>query len=535
MNSFFGKSGRSDKTVNILLHIAVPVTLCLLLVAFQFNMLEDDRQRHLLRAQGDAHDLGSTVASSIAGSFENIDLTLQAAVDHVELWNGSNLASNIPSPTLLKLQNRVPSVIELASSDANGNIVFYSKGDKAENLSVADRDYFRRLKNDPSAAMTISEPLMGHVSKRWVLICARRYNRPNGEFGGIVLASVELEGYLNRLSGGQIKLSGDDAFLLRDDASHAIIRYAKGRQDIGVTGNTVNSENLNRLGKAHAETGLYVSNSAVDNVERIYYYQRISGRAMNLVVGISVKDALNEWQAESKKTWLETGALVMVILIAGFLVYRSRQRQLLAFTEIQHIQIQLEQTNLELGRLSTTDGLTGLANRRKFDEVGPHEWSRAMRKCEPLAVAMVDVDFFKIYNDRYGHQAGDQCLTAIARVLATGLRDGSDFIARYGGEEFVILLPGQNVQGAFEVLDRLRADVEAMAIPHMGSAASSVITITAGFATVIPVAGISLDNLIEQADQSLYAAKSKGKNQVIGAQGSQTWSSNQRKLPVFGA
>jgi len=532
MKKLFGRSGRSDHTVNLLLHIAVPVVLCILLVAFQFKELQDDRQQHVEQAQVNAHDLGSTVAISIAGSFENIDLTLQAAVDHVEQWNGKDVDFNTVNATFQKLQNRVPSVILLKSTDPNGKIVFTSGNERSDSLSVTDRDYFQALKNDPYAAMMISRPLLGRISKRWVLICARRFNLPNGEFGGIVFASVELEGYLNRLSGGEIKLSGDDVFLLRDDESHAIIRYSKGKQDMGVMGSEVNSDNLNRLGKAHAENGIYVSNSAVDHVERIYYYQRISGRPMNLVVGISVKDALNEWQVESKKTWIETFTLVLAILSVGYVVYRTRQRQLQAFSEIQNIQTQLERTNLELGRLSTTDGLTGLANRRKFDEVGPHEWLRAMRKRESLAVAMLDVDFFKIYNDRYGHQAGDQCLIAIARVLAAGLRDGSDFIARYGGEEFVILLPGQDADAAFEVLERLRRDVEALAIPHMGSSIKSVITISAGFASIVPSQGITLENLIEQADRGLYAAKRKGKNQVVGAVENRVWSNSNWKIHV---
>ena len=255
---------------------------------------------------------------------------------------------------------------------------------------------------------------------------------------------------------------------------------------------------------------------------------------MNLVVGISVQDALAEWQSEASKTWLITGTFLALIILAGFLIYSSRQRQLQAFAKMQYMQTQLEQTNLELARLSTTDGLTGLANRRRFDEVGPHEWMRAMRNREPLAVAMLDVDFFKIYNDRYGHQAGDQCLARIARALSRGLRDGSDFIARYGGEEFVILLPGQNANDAYEVLERLRADILALAIPHEGSAAAPVVTFSVGFATVVPEPGITLENLLEQADQSLYAAKRRGKNQVVGASENRIAWSLYRRLQVFG-
>ena len=129
---------------------------------------------------------------------------------------------------------------------------------------------------------------------------------------------------------------------------------------------------------------------------------------------------------------------------------------------------------------------------------------------------MVDVDFFKIYNDLYGHQAGDQCLKLVAKTLSAGLRDGSDFVARYGGEEFIILLPGQHAEGAYDVLDRLRRDIAEMKLAHSGSKFLSVITFSVGFAVMVPQPGKTLIELIEQADQNLYMAKRKGKNQVYG-------------------
>ena len=166
--------------------------------------------------------------------------------------------------------------------------------------------------------------------------------------------------------------------------------------------------------------------------------------------------------------------------------------------------------------MSTTDSLTGLANRRKFEEVIAHEWSRAQRKKEPLAVAMVDIDFFKIYNDLYGHQAGDLCLKIVAKTLAAGLRDGSDFVARYGGEEFIVLLPGQGAEGTYEVLERLRHDVANKKLKHSGSKNFSILTFSAGFAVTIPDQGKTIRDLIAQADQYLYQAKRSGRNQVVG-------------------
>ena len=524
-------------------HIVAPFILCVLLILFQYKALQDDRQSYLDQAQLNAHDLGSTLGLSIAASFENIDLTLQAAIDHIQLaQSAQEMDGNSINFTLLKLQSRVPSLARISAIDETGHILFLSQGDKSELPALGERDYFLELKKNLQTGMVISRPMINQVTKKWEIICARRINRQNGDFGGIVVASVELEGYLNRLYGSEIKLSGDDMFVLRDDDGSTIIRYAKGKQEMDVMSVKVNPDNSTLSGKAHTSNannagsaaGSAAGSTAVDRIERIYYYQRIGNRPMNLVVGISVQDALVMWQSESKKAWIETYSLIAVIIIAAYVINRSRQRQLSAFSEIQKIQLKLEQSNKELAKLSTTDGLTGLANRRRFDEVAPHEWQRAMRKREPLAIAMIDVDFFKIYNDKYGHQAGDQALTVIADTLAKGLRDGSDFIARYGGEEFVILLPGQNAKGAYEVLERLREDIEALAIPHLGSDINAVITISAGFASFVPRPNVSLDNLIELADQSLYAAKRKGKNRVVGLSGSRLMLNPRARNQVYG-
>lgn len=177
----------------------------------------------------------------------------------------------------------------------------------------------------------------------------------------------------------------------------------------------------------------------------------------------------------------------------------------------------LEHANSKLADLSTTDGLTGIPNRRKFDEVGFVEWQRAMRQQEMLAIAIVDVDHFKIYNDHFGHQAGDICLRTVAQSLLNGLRRSGDFVARYGGEEFIIVLPGQDAPRASETLNKLRQSVEAMRLPHPGNAVMPFVTFSAGYACAIPQADLSLAHILEMADKNLYKAKRNGRNQVCGS------------------
>lgn len=179
----------------------------------------------------------------------------------------------------------------------------------------------------------------------------------------------------------------------------------------------------------------------------------------------------------------------------------------------------LEELNKELQNLADRDGLTDVANRRRADAYLEESWLRLRREAQPLTVIMLDVDYFKVYNDNYGHQAGDDCLIRIAAKVQSELHRSSDCIARYGGEEFILILPNTDVSGALEVGERVRAAVESMAIAHEFSAASNVVTISVGSATVVPVQNklFSTEELIHKADIALYKAKQLGRNQVQSA------------------
>ena len=185
-----------------------------------------------------------------------------------------------------------------------------------------------------------------------------------------------------------------------------------------------------------------------------------------------------------------------------------------------------EQNRLEarLRELSSTDGLTGLANRRTFDETIAAEWARAARNLQPLSLLMIDIDQFKLYNDREGHPAGDECLRQVARAIGSAARRPGDLAARYGGEEFVVLLPTTPAEGAAAVAERLRAGVEALALPHRASTAAPVVTVSVGVGTIVlgeeAIPGDvnpASHFLIMRADRALYEAKHTGRNRVVSA------------------
>ncbi|MCL1465206.1 diguanylate cyclase [Argonema galeatum] len=182
---------------------------------------------------------------------------------------------------------------------------------------------------------------------------------------------------------------------------------------------------------------------------------------------------------------------------------------------------QLEIANQKLHRLATTDSLTGIANRRRFDEIIDIEWRRAAREQIPLSIIMCDIDFFKLYNDSYGHPAGDSCLQQIAQVIVSAGKRPADLVARYGGEEFAIILPNTDPAGALIVAQEIRAKVEMLNFPHMKSPVSQYVTISVGVAS-IEFSGTTWERylqkspytLIQDADRALYHAKAKGRNRI---------------------
>ena len=175
----------------------------------------------------------------------------------------------------------------------------------------------------------------------------------------------------------------------------------------------------------------------------------------------------------------------------------------------------LEAANQKLTQLTVTDALTGLANRRHFDSVFAEEWARAQRSGQPLALLMLDVEFFKAYNDHYGHQAGDDCLRRIAHFLRGAARRAGDLVARYGGEEFVVVAADTDLAAALNLAEAMRATVAAAAIPHaVSSLAGGTATVSIGVAVAVPRYGDAPEHLLSRADEALYRAKSRGRNQV---------------------
>lgn len=214
---------------------------------------------------------------------------------------------------------------------------------------------------------------------------------------------------------------------------------------------------------------------------------------------------------------IEVGGDDYIMKPVGSVVVQAKVRAMFRLVQMQRALVklagQLNDANQELQRLSMTDGLTGIANRRMFDDTLLREWRRCMRLKRPISIVMLDVDHFKKYNDRYGHQDGDECLKTVAQEVQRLAPRAGDLVARYGGEEFVMILGDTDEDGALWVAERIRQHVADLNLPHKDSNFGHV-TVSCGVSSVLPGSDLSVEMLVKSADNALYLSKNQGRNMV---------------------
>jgi diguanylate cyclase (GGDEF)-like protein len=259
-------------------------------------------------------------------------------------------------------------------------------------------------------------------------------------------------------------------------------------------------------------SGNAIFTAVSDGVERVYSYRHLQRYPLVVAAAQSKKEVLAEWRAN---TLLHSGGVALLVIMLGILgarLIRQIQWRAQAEAKVMESEQQLQASNRILQAYALQDGLTGLANRRGFDAGLREEFMRAMRNGRPLALIMIDADYFKQYNDTYGHPAGDACLRSIGLAIKANQNRPGDLSARYGGEEMAVLLPDTGMDGALAVAEKIRLTILGLKIAHTGSP-FGVLTISAGIAACVPVRHGDTDaQLLEAADKALYLAKSAGRN-----------------------
>lgn len=455
------------------------------------SVMLDMRRSEAELAHQMLENLASGIDSDIARNIELYDLSLRA------------VAINMISPEINSVSKPLRQLIlfDHAATDRHfGAIqVFDSTGKLTVDASTldplpedhSDEEYFKIHRDQPNASLFISRPMLHHGA--YAIVLSRRITGEDGRFLGVVAGSIRFS-YFHDLF-GRLRLADDDIItVLRRDGT-VIMRKPF---DLDVIGK--NLGDLPGVKRALSEpSGSYSGLATAAHSPRLYVW-RDGTRPLVVLVGKRWEDIYRLWRVEATRIGAIMAVLAIFVLAVTLFLAREIGRRAAAEEKLEE--------------LATTDALTGLRNRRKFDVSIETEWRRAVRQRRPLALLMIDADHFKTFNDSFGHQAGDEVLIGIAICISDSVRRAADCAARYGGEEFAVLLPGLSPTEAFAVAETIRLKVE------QWSGETGTTTVSIGVASMIPDAKTEWTVMLHAADTALYAAKADGRNRTVLASSS---------------
>lgn len=488
----------------------VLVMLCVLLVAAQAWSAWSARQSRLAEHAAATSNMAGALAAQAESTIRIVETVLAGVVERVE---HDGMAP--PEAERLRTQMRH---MALQVKELHGLFVYGADGrwlatslDGPVAGNNADREYFEYHRNKRSRNTYIGKPVRSRSSGVWVLPVSRRLDHPDGSFAGVALGTIRIAFFAELYEGFDVGKEGV-VLLMRDDGTLIYRRPFHEK----LVGTDMSNGAIFRMIRSSGPAGTAMLRSDIDGVLRLYSHRQLGALPLVVATAQSKREILEEWR---QSTLFTSGVTMLVlVLLAGVGVRLVRQivirDQLEA--ELRIAEEHLRERNRELTELATRDSLTGLANRRHFEETLRLEIKRARRTGAPLSLVLLDVDFFKKYNDQYGHVAGDECLRQVAAALRDNLARPTDLAARYGGEEFAIVLPATGQVGGRYIAERLRLAIMELGIAHAGNP-PGIATISGGVCTLHGAPGLDedLDAFVRQADALLYRAKAEGRNRVV--------------------
>lgn len=580
------------------------------------------RDAVLKGAETEMANVARSLTQHAEDSLDLLDSGVVGVVSRLEM-DGAGPATIAKLRTLLEARKRaVERIHSLAIIGDQGNWLTLPG---TIGSTFSDDAFFRHHQLSAKREAHVGHPVKSLLDGEWVVTLSRRFNKPDGSFGGVVLATISSK-YLSHFY-EQFEIGRNSSVALTHGDGPIVARNPSNDKFVG---RNVGDTPLFRDASLQRPGGAYHFKSPLDGAQRVSFFKRSSRYPLVLLATVDKDELLAPWRAAAISRMLYVVALVMLIAVIGAVLVRQLQRgqrmaaaliekeahfRLLAEgssdmvtriglderlryvspssvrlvgwranqligtpalagvnpedrPQVQAIvdamkrgekeearlvyrnshrengEVWLESTmrvtrkangNIDgvvaisrditehkkletrLETLAIEDSLTGLANRRRFDERLKDEWARAYRDRSSLALLMVDVDHFKSYNDEYGHPAGDACLRRVAQVIAGEMQRPGDLAARYGGEEFAILLPNTDAEGCARIGDRIRRAIREAGLVHTSNRAIGCVTASLGGAACRPVlertAGVA--SLVEAADQALYGAKEAGRNRLM--------------------
>ncbi|MDQ2989221.1 MAG: diguanylate cyclase, partial [Pseudomonadota bacterium] len=395
------------------------------------------REAYLADANTTTINMARALADHAEASFDLVDTILIGVVERVQHGELATEPDRLHD-VLVEMVARTPSLQGLFLYDASGRWLLNSLPGPAPLLNNADRDYFIYHRTHADKATRIGAPLRSRSSGTWIIPVSRRLEHADGSFAGVALATVKIDFFRRFYESFGVGAKG--AIIMASDQGQFVVRLPYKESEVGADMSQLPLFQAWKRGGL--STGSAVLTSKVDHVERLVTYRHLRHYPLLIAVALSKEEVLARWRRSALGGFAGTLLLLVVLLGLGTRMIRQLIERDRLQGELRDAKTALEATNASLQQMALSDGVTGLANRRHFDQRLEAEFKRAIRDQTPIALVIVDVDYFKKYNDHHGHVEGDACLQMVARAVQAGPRRPGDIAARFGGEEFTVLLPG---------------------------------------------------------------------------------------------
>ena len=475
--------------------LLIGLLIILSLSAALLLLLADAHRDIDSHARDDADRLALMVEREVSRNVDLIDLSIQGVADGVEQPPLMHLPIALRDQALFSRAAAARYIRNVSVFDANGLLVANSL-DADQTMDSAFLGSFLAARRENAASgLLVGHPYLAKDRITRLVTFSRSVRTPNGRFDGVVIATVNLNYFsevlldlhLGHWTVINVSLSDGTELIRTLEPEDLLPMRAKG-------------DNLaQRLGdKCVLWLTRVIAPSTADRVIRAQ--RPVAGTPMVVTVNLPASEVFADWVRRCTQVVLL--CVLVSLIFAVLLVFLAHTLRMRARSEaaVEH--------------LATTDALTELHNRRAFDQTYTHEFERIRALGTAISVLFVDVDNFKLYNDHYGHVAGDRALQAVARALRTCVKRSADFVCRYGGEEFVVVLPDNDMTAAMAMAEKIRMTVHQLALAH-DTTEMGVLTCSIGIASVDGADPLYSENLLENADRALYAAKRAGRNRVV--------------------
>lgn len=469
--------------------------------------VEASRDRALQEADTHGLNLAQALTTYSEGIVRQSSLLLLGLVERLETEGSEPLQIQRLAALIDRQQPLMPQLSGITIYDRQGHWLLSSNRPIPSGANSSDRAYFIHHRDNPSRETFIGSPIRSRSNKEWVITISRRFNDSHGAFAGVVAVTLGVENFLKLF--GKIDLGRDGAIGLSASDGALLVRYPFREEDMG---RNFSQSPLYMQYLVDQSVGTASFTSSLDGVDRLYAFRKSDEQPLITTVALGKQEALAGWRMESTLSFVVVGSLMAITATICWLLIQHINRRIKIEAELRITQQQLMASNRQLELLAMKDALTGLANRRCFDETLSMEARRAQRDGFSLALLMIDIDHFKLFNDSLGHIAGDDCLRTVSRVLEECVRRPPDLVARYGGEEIAIIMPNTDYPGAMVIAELILDRLLQENIPHPKCPLGRV-TVSIGIAIAERESLSESHQLVEVADAALYTAKAGGRNQ----------------------